>query len=98
VSAQIRLDDSNLPDYLRKTGLLPPGGEVAVEPVGDGNINWVRRARCVPDGRSWVVKQARPALERFPQYRVSTRRIATPPCGRSDGFEPPACAQRSMAR
>jgi 5-methylthioribose kinase len=41
--------------------------------VGDGNINWVRRLRTA-DG-SWVVKQARPALERFPEYEVSTERI-----------------------
>ncbi len=44
-----------------------------MEKAGDGNINWVRRART--PARSWVVKQARPALERFPEYRVSTHRI-----------------------
>jgi 5-methylthioribose kinase len=44
-----------------------------VEPAGDGNINWVRRVRA--GGRSWVVKQARPALERFPQYQAPTERI-----------------------
>ena len=44
-----------------------------VEPVGDGNINWVRRVRSA--GSSWVVKQARPTLERFPEYRASTERI-----------------------
>ncbi len=44
-----------------------------MEKAGDGNINWVRRARTPT--RSWVVKQARPALERFPEYRVSTHRI-----------------------
>jgi 5-methylthioribose kinase len=47
---------------------------VTVEPAGDGNINWVRRARAA-GGRSWIVKQARPALERFPQYQASTERI-----------------------
>ncbi len=71
----IHLDDSNLPDYLRKIGLVPAGESISVEPAGDGNINWVRRARCPADGRSWVVKQARPALERFPEYRASPRRI-----------------------
>ncbi|MGH0030964.1 MAG: phosphotransferase [Myxococcota bacterium] len=45
-----------------------------IEPAGDGNINWVRRVRA-PDGRSAVLKQARPALERFPEYRVSTDRL-----------------------
>jgi len=47
---------------------------VSVEPAGDGNINWVRRARA-PDGRSFVVKQARGALERFPDYRVDPVRM-----------------------
>lgn len=75
MSEQIHLDDSNLPDYLRKIGVLPPGEEIGVEVAGDGNINWVRRARRGGDGGSWVVKQARPALERFPEYRVSTDRI-----------------------
>jgi len=74
MSEQLRLTDSNLPDYLRNLGLVGEGDPVAVEKAGDGNINWVRRAR-LPDGRSWIVKQARPALERFPQYRVSTERI-----------------------
>jgi 5-methylthioribose kinase len=45
-----------------------------VEPAGTGNINWVRRARSLSDGASWVVKQARPALERFPEYRAPTER------------------------
>jgi 5-methylthioribose kinase len=45
-----------------------------VEPAGTGNINWVRRVRSLGDGASWVVKQARPALERFPEYRAPTER------------------------
>jgi 5-methylthioribose kinase len=45
-----------------------------VEPAGTGNINWVRRVRSLGDGSSWVVKQARPALERFPEYRAPTER------------------------
>jgi len=45
-----------------------------VEPAGDGNINWVRRVRA-RNGRSFVVKQARAALERFPEYQVTTERI-----------------------
>ncbi len=74
MSTQLRLDDVNLPEYLRKIGIFPLGEGLAVEPVGDGNINWVRRVRGVSGSR--VVKQARPALERFPQYRVSIERIA----------------------
>ena len=34
------------------------------------------RARAEGSPRSWVVKQARPALERFPEYSASTERIA----------------------
>ncbi|MGH7291252.1 MAG: hypothetical protein ACREJT_08585, partial [Myxococcota bacterium] len=45
-----------------------------VEPAGDGNINWVRRVRA-RNGRSFVVKQARAALERFPEYQVDTARM-----------------------
>jgi 5-methylthioribose kinase len=73
VSAQRLLTDADLPGYLASVGVLPHGAATAVEPAGDGNINWVRRVRAGAD--SWVVKQARPALERFPQYRVSSERI-----------------------
>jgi 5-methylthioribose kinase len=73
VSAQIRLDAANLSEYLGKMGLIPEGEAPRVEAVGDGNINWVRRVRTAAG--SMVVKQARPALERFPEYRVSTERI-----------------------
>lgn len=76
MSAQLRLDDDSLADYLRGIGLLQPGEEIQVGPAGDGNINWVRRATVTgPESRSYVVKQARPALERFPEYQVSTDRI-----------------------
>lgn len=47
---------------------------MVVEPAGDGNINWVRRVRAA-NGRSFVVKQARAALERFPEYQVDTSRM-----------------------
>lgn len=73
MSTQIRLDESNLPEYLRNKSFIPEGSDVSVEAVGDGNINWVRRVRGGFGSR--VVKQARPALERFPEYRVSTDRI-----------------------
>jgi len=76
---QLHLGEANLPDYLRRRGLLAPGERATVLSCGDGNINWVRRVRISggdpPRDRSWIVKQARPALERFPQYQVSTERI-----------------------
>jgi len=74
VSEQIRLSEAQLPDYLASRGLVESGTPMRVEPAGDGNINWVRRARS-DDGRCFIVKQARPALERFPEYQVSTERI-----------------------
>jgi 5-methylthioribose kinase len=73
VDEQIELTEENLPEYLKNAGFIPQNEPIAVEKVGDGNINWVRRVRT--DAGSWVVKQARPALERFPEYRSSTERI-----------------------
>jgi 5-methylthioribose kinase len=69
----MRLDDSTLPDYLQRLGWLAGGEAAVVEKAGDGNINWVRRVRA--GGRSVVVKQARPQLERFPEYEAPTERI-----------------------
>ncbi len=68
------LDDATLPGYLVRAGVLANARGVVVEAAGDGNINWVRRARDAA-GRSVIVKQARPALERFPQYRVDPVRM-----------------------
>lgn len=69
----MRLEEATLPDYLRRLGWLADGEAVAVQKAGDGNINWVRRARA--GDRSVVVKQARPQLERFPEYQAPTDRI-----------------------
>jgi len=73
MTPQLRLDESNLLEYLRKIAVIPEGGSARIEAVGDGNINWVRSVRGHFGGV--VVKQARPALERFPEYQVSTERI-----------------------
>jgi 5-methylthioribose kinase len=67
------LDDDNLADYLLACGQASSGEPVRVLAAGDGNINFVRRLQV--GERSLVVKQARPALERFPEYRVTTERI-----------------------
>lgn len=67
------LTEEQLGDLLRTLGLLDDDRPV-FEPAGDGNINWVRRARS-QTGRTVVIKHARPALERFPEYQTSTRRI-----------------------
>jgi len=73
VRRQIELSEASLPGYLARAGLVRPEEPVAVEPLGDGNINWVRRFRTPSASR--VVKQARPALERFPEYSAPTERI-----------------------
>jgi len=70
----MRLDDAGLPAYLARRGLITQPEAALVEPAGDGNINWVRRVRT-PTGESLIVKQARAALEKFPEYQVSPRRI-----------------------
>jgi 5-methylthioribose kinase len=70
----MRLDDANLADYLEQVGLRRSDEPIGVIGVGDGNINFVRRIRIGAD-RTLVVKQARAALERFPEYEVSTERI-----------------------
>jgi 5-methylthioribose kinase len=76
VDAQQLLTEPRVPEYLRGLGLVGPAEPVRVESAGDGNINWVRRATAAgPPPRSYVLKQARPALERFPQYRAPTERI-----------------------
>lgn len=76
MDAQQLLTEAGVPDYLRGLGLAGPDEPIRVEPAGDGNINWVRRATALgPPVRSYVLKQARPALERFPQYRAPTERI-----------------------
>ncbi len=73
--SQLRLDERNLPDYLRSLGLVSHASVVEVLPAGDGNINWVRRAVALEFGHSWIVKQARSALEAFPEYTAPTERI-----------------------
>jgi S-methyl-5-thioribose kinase len=67
------LSDAGLPAWLEARGVLRAAG-ARVEPAGDGNINWVRRVTAA-DGRHVIVKQARSALERFPQYQVDPVRI-----------------------
>jgi 5-methylthioribose kinase len=69
------LDEHAVAGLLREAGVVRPGDRVVVERAGDGNVNWVRRARVPERGASWIVKQARRALERFPEYRASTERI-----------------------
>ncbi|MFQ5664860.1 MAG: phosphotransferase [Candidatus Binatia bacterium] len=75
MTRQTALTEAMLADYLRCHGVLRPGEAVVTGAAGDGNINWVRRVRTIDGARSWIIKQARPALERFPQYQAPTERI-----------------------
>lgn len=74
MAGQRVLDDENVARYLRDAGVVATAAALVVEAAGDGNINWVRRVRA-PDGRSWIVKQARGTLERFPQYAADPVRL-----------------------
>jgi 5-methylthioribose kinase len=70
------LTEEGIPAYVRGLGLAGANERIDVAPGGDGNINWVRRVRVSgPPPRSFVLKQARPALERFPQYSAPTERL-----------------------
>ncbi len=72
----LRLSDETLGDHLRRLGIASAEDRVEVAPAGDGNINWVRRATLFgAERRSCIVKQARPALERFPEYQAPTERM-----------------------
>ena len=73
IPAIVITEDSAI-EYLRARGLAEAETQCTTEPAGDGNINWVRRIQA-NDGRSWIIKQAREQLEKFPQYRADTRRI-----------------------
>jgi 5-methylthioribose kinase len=76
LGTQKALTDAAVPAYLRRVGLVRAEERVEVTPAGDGNINWVRRATIVgPSRRSYVLKQARPRLERFPEYEAPTDRL-----------------------
>jgi 5-methylthioribose kinase len=76
MAAQRMLTEERIPAYVRGLGLAAASEPVAVEAGGDGNINWVRRVRVGGERpRSFVLKQARPALERFPQYAAPTERL-----------------------
>jgi len=68
------LDETSVVEYLRRCGVVEPAVDLEVTGAGDGNINWVRRVRAA-DGRSWIVKQARDTLEKFPEYSADPRRL-----------------------
>lgn len=72
--AREMLGERDLVAWLERAGVLEPGSGARVERAGRGNLNFVRRVRAA-DGRSWVVKQAPPHVEGFPQYPLPSERI-----------------------
>jgi 5-methylthioribose kinase len=74
VELSLQLDAESLLPWLERCGVLACGVPARVEPAGRGNLNFVRRVR--PErGPSWVVKQARPHVEGFPEFPLSSERI-----------------------
>ena len=66
-------DLAGLESWLRGAGLLDAGENVvAAAPAGAGNMNCTLRVRSGP--RSLIVKQARPWVERYPQFAAPPRR------------------------
>jgi 5-methylthioribose kinase len=75
-AAQRVLSEQEIPAYVRELGLAAGDEPITSSTGGDGNINWVRRVAIGgAQARSFVLKQARPALERFPQYAAPTERL-----------------------
>ncbi len=74
MASPVLLDDTSVVPYLGDTGLFDRGESLTVEPAGDGNINWVRRVRS--GSKSVIVKQARSALEKFPEYSADPARLS----------------------
>ena len=65
-----------VPGYLRRIGWLAPDETVLnLEKPGDGNMNFVLRVRTMQ--RSFILKQARPWVEKYPQVRAPAERVAT---------------------
>ncbi len=61
------LDSAGLQTYLRKRGLLGNAEEISsAEKPGEGNMNYTLRISTT-EGRSFILKQSRPWVEKYPQ-------------------------------
>lgn len=62
-------------DFLQKNGWIANGETVTlIEKPGEGNMNYVLRVRT--DRQSFIVKQSRPWVEKYPQLDAPIERIA----------------------
>ena len=68
-------DPDRLTGFLKSTSWIAPDETVALlEKPGEGNMNYVLRVRT--DRQSFIVKQARPWVEKYPQLAAPIERIA----------------------
>jgi 5-methylthioribose kinase len=72
--ASAHLDEASLPAYLSRLGLLVDAATARVTRAGEGNLNFVRRVTA-RSGDSWIVKQARPGVEGFPEFALGPERV-----------------------
>ena len=67
-------DPGGIEAYLRQKGWLESGERLrSVEKAGQGNMN--RVVRVITDRRSFILKQSRPWVEKFPQIAAPAARI-----------------------
>jgi 5-methylthioribose kinase len=69
-----RLD--HLGDYLKEKGIIELTEKIkTIEKPGEGNMNFVRRVRT--DKKSFIVKQCRPWVEKYPDIKAPVERLKT---------------------
>lgn len=70
-------DEKNLqrlPEYLRGKGLISHEERIlSTEKPGEGNMNFVRRVTT--DKQSFILKQSRPWVEKYPQIKAPVERL-----------------------
>lgn len=60
MSSYHRLEKNEVEEYVKHIGLFSNEEKIKIEEIGDGNINFVFRAKSVDTGKSVIVKQAVP--------------------------------------
>lgn len=63
-----------LPGYLLNKRLISPGEKIiSISKPGEGNMNFVQRV--ITERRSFIIKQSRPWVEKFPQIEAPVERL-----------------------